>query len=248
MSEVWYIFDRISFTLCKQSSRGSSGHCSKWVKAWVLQVSEGMIEYCKDSSLLRSAHVRFGNLVFDLLAVDNRDPISLEKARHIAIRPDNCASFLIASVKDSNSLFMPSNISVYVKAAYIIVWPIITKANELPLKVVGLAFCGVVSYFHYCYMYERHYWNTHVDRCYETNYLTWFTPYCEGLTDHSLYVMISMVVCGSYISFFAIPSMCGVKNGCFHHMCCFQVYYARWTHTQMLNLCCLPKGLDLLAF
>ena len=46
-------------------------------------MSDGMIEYCMDSSFLRSAHVRFGNLVFNMLAVDNGDPIGLEKAMHI---------------------------------------------------------------------------------------------------------------------------------------------------------------------
>ena len=41
-------------------------------------------EYCMDNSFLHSVHVRFGDLVFNLLAVKSRDPVNLKKAMHIA--------------------------------------------------------------------------------------------------------------------------------------------------------------------
>ena len=69
MSEVWYIFDSRSLTQCKYSSRSLSGPCSKWMKFWVVCMSDWIIEYCKVSSFLRSPHVKFGDLVFNLLPV-----------------------------------------------------------------------------------------------------------------------------------------------------------------------------------
>ena len=87
-----------------------------------------------------------------------------------------------------------------------------------------------------------------MDRCYETNYLTWLNPYGDSLIDHSVFVMIWMMLCSSYVFHFAIPDMCGVMNGCFHHMCLFQAYYVRCIHTNMLHLYWLLKDLELLAF
>ena len=75
-------------------------------------------------------------------------------------------------------------------------------------------------------------------RCDETNYLAWLTPCSKSLTDHD---MIKMMLSGSCVCYFAIPSMCYVKHGSFHHMFYFQVYYERCTHTHMLHLCWLPK-------
>ena len=54
-----------------------SGPCSKWVKDWVAWVSDWIIEYYMDSSFLWSVHIKFSDLVFNLLAV------SLEIAIHI---------------------------------------------------------------------------------------------------------------------------------------------------------------------
>ena len=47
-------------------------------------MSHGIIEYCMDSSFVRSAYIKFGDLFFNLMAVNNGDPASLEKAMHIA--------------------------------------------------------------------------------------------------------------------------------------------------------------------
>ena len=58
-------------------------------------------------------------------------------------------------------------------------------------------------------------------RCDETNYLAWLTPCSDSLADHSLYVMIKMVLCGSCVCYFVIPSMCDVKHGSFNHTCYF---------------------------
>ena len=53
------------------------------MKAWVACMPKGIIEYCMDSSFLRSAQIRFGDLVFNIFTVDNGDPVSLEKAIHM---------------------------------------------------------------------------------------------------------------------------------------------------------------------
>ena len=97
-------------------------------------------------------------------------------------------------------------------------------------------------------MCERHYWNTDMGRFDEAYYIAWLSPCSENLTDHGLYVMVKMVLHGSCVCYFAIPSMCDVKNGYFHHMCYSQVYYAKGIHTHMLHLYSLPKGSDLLMF
>ena len=80
-----------------------------------------------------------------------------------------------------------------------------------------------------------------MDSFYETNYLVLLIPCSESLAACGLSVMIKIVLCGSYVCYFAISSLCDVKSGCFYNMCCFQVYYVRCAHTHMLYLCRLPK-------
>ena len=70
-----------------------------------------------DSFFLRSAHIKFGDLVFNLLVVSYGEPVSLEKAMCIAFWPEICVMVLVASVQASNLLFIPLNISIDVKAA-----------------------------------------------------------------------------------------------------------------------------------
>ena len=95
---------------------------------------------CMDSSFLRSAQVRFGDLVFNWFAVDNWDLINLGKGICIVFWPDICATFSIASIQASNLLIVPLHVSIYIMAAFIIVCSIIPRAYELPSKVVGLMF------------------------------------------------------------------------------------------------------------
>ena len=82
-----------------------------------------------------------------------------------------------------------------------------------------------ISYCHCLYECERHYWNGHMCRCDETNYLAWLIPCTESLSDHVLYAMIEIMLCGSCVHYFAIPCMCDAKHGHFHHvifMCTMQ--------------------------
>ena len=46
-----------------------------------------------DNSFVSSVHVRFGDLVFNLLAVKSQEPVNLEKAMYTAFCPDICAVF-----------------------------------------------------------------------------------------------------------------------------------------------------------
>ena len=110
-------------------------------------MSDGIIEYCMDSSFFRSAHIKFGDLYFNLLAVDNRDTVRLEKAMCIAFQPEICTAFLIASVQASYLVFVPLNVSITVMAACNIVCSTIAEATELPSKVVGPEFCDSCQLF-----------------------------------------------------------------------------------------------------
>ena len=55
-------------------------------------------------------------------------------------------------------------------------------------------------------------------RCDESNYLAWLNPCSKSLTDHSLYAIIGVVLWGSCVCYFAIPSMCNAKHGHFHQV------------------------------
>ena len=92
-------------------------------------MSDGIIKYCMGSSFLGSAYVKFGDVVFNLLTINNGDPVSLEKAIHMVFSPDICATFSIASVKALNLIFVLSNISIEAKAACNLVCSTITEAS-----------------------------------------------------------------------------------------------------------------------
>ena len=61
-------------------------------------------------------------------------------------------------------------------------------------------------------MCERHYWNTHISKYYETNNcLTTLNLYGEGITDHGLYVMATW--CCVIIMSSILPSLVGMVYG-----------------------------------
>ena len=76
-------------------------------------------------------HIRFGDPVFNLLAVKSGEPINLEKPMHIAFWPDICVAFSTHSIQASNLLFIPSNISMDDSAACIMVCSIMANDSKL---------------------------------------------------------------------------------------------------------------------
>ena len=68
-------------------------------------------------------------------------------------------------------------------------------------------------------------------------------PCSKILTDHALYMIIKMVLCGYCVCYFSIPSMRDANHDYFHHMRYFQMHYVRCAHTHMLHLYWFAKGL-----
>ena len=200
MSEVWYNLNRSSLAQCQWSSWCSSRPCSQQVKARVAWVLDGMIEYCMDISFISSVHVRFGNCVFNILAVKSADPVNLEKAMHIAVWLDICTAFSIASIQASNLLLLHQMFLLKLTLPvllFIVSWQMIASC---PQKL----FTGILCSLWIISSSNRHVKDAHMGKCYKTNYLTWLTLYSENLNDHGLYVMIQMVLCDSYVFYFAI--------------------------------------------
>ena len=79
------------------------------------------------NSLLSLIHIRFGDLAFNLLAVESGECANLEKTMCIAFCPEICTAFSMDSIQASNFLFVPSNVSIDDSAAYIMVCSIMTK-------------------------------------------------------------------------------------------------------------------------
>ena len=82
-----------------------------------------------DISLLSSVHIRFGDLAFNLFAVESRELVNLEKAMHIAFCLDICAAFSMDSVQVS--IFFPPNIFMDNSTACIMVCSIMMDDSKL---------------------------------------------------------------------------------------------------------------------